>query len=535
MSEYSEKVRTRLKLTRQATQPFFAKVHRIRRLVAGDLDALVGSGATSAEDEGAKIKREYDSEFFDLLVEDIEEGRSNTLLQGIRTLALQTTHRFPEVEADDLEHEEAVLHSEYFRSRLGPPPWGCDAAREMRRCLYDYLSGGFGWDWIGIVKGRPVVRYVDTIDMLWDQAAPSNADIQWAGCTVRGPLRWWKKMYGRRMSVYDKITKDNPDQPVDLFYYYDIEEEGKHIIYLKTGDSEFHEKPLLEAKNPCYWSYGTETKPFLPFESMFFMELPSARLPIGLAEQTLPSQIALWRADKTLGAIVDCPAYYEYEKGALDSVETQKFEDGEVGSMIQRDSGKPPGIQHRALDLPQSLIDWRREHEQKMVGQLGANPYASGGPVEGTTFAAEVNAIQSESSLMAGTIAKDNADFWIRTLKKVLAKGSIYDEGDLVVRYDDINVLFDQNDPVKQYLRPDALLTIRESSMQFQDEKTRLMLARADLDLATSLATFFPNWLPEAAKNYLRARGEKNVKKFLEPPQQSMAPPGQTTPVAQTA
>lgn len=523
----------RVRETYKVSKPYFRKVNRLRRIVAGDREALEGWSA-SDDTEAENISHEHVGEFRPILVTDIEEGRSNKLLQAIRTLVLQTTYHFPEVEADDLETEDATLLREYFRQRLGPEPMGCGAITEMRRALYDYLIGGFGWVWVGIQNGKPIIRYVDTLDTLWDQAAPTLSDARWWSCTQRAPLKWWMDTFGKqkftKFLALEKSKHVREETPIDLQFYYDIEgTAGTFMVLHKSGEDDVDDDPIIKGSNPCIWTYGREKVPFLPSEPMFFMELPNTRHPIGIAEQMLPSQVAIWRADEAIQQIIACPAFYEVVEGSLDEAELQKFEDAEVGSVIRRKGDGAPIQQHQALEVPHALLNYRAFHEGEMQSQSGANPFASGEPLEGTNFAAEVHAIQGASGLMSGTIAKDNAEFWIRTLRKFLAKGAVYDNKYFTARFEDVTLEFDEANPINIYLQPHANLTIRENSMQFVDPQSKIMLAKADFDMAVAANMATQGMLMGAVlksyENYLRARGETNVSQFLQPTMPPAAAP----------
>ena len=514
-----ERVQQRLTLSEKSLAEYRRKIHSLREILAGNTDALLGRGTSADQTEG-DIKRSNMTEFTDIFVNKIEEGRDNRLMRAIRTLGQQTTYQFPEIEAEHLEYNEANLHSEYFRQRLGASPIGCDAVIHMRRALYDYASGGMGWVWIGMQAGKPVIRYVDTIDCKWDQQSSTIGEGLWWSTTMYRSLAAWEQMFGKgKFDKYIKEKNASPNTPIELEYYYDIEgKEGNWMVLFKTGNEDIDMEPVFKAKNPCSWNYGGQVVPFLPAECMFFMEMPSVRLPIGLMEQMLPSQMALWRVEESIQKILANPGHYEYEKGAYDAKELQAFEDGESGSFLEREANKPPMQEHPPMQIPPSHLQYKGDHSQELVAQSGADPYASGSPVEGTSYAAEVNAIKSASGLMAGTISKENADFWLRMIRKFIAKGAAYDEWPLIVRHEDVTLTFDESDPIKQYLRPDTKFTIREDSMQFVDQQTIVQQAMNDVNVAASVAQMFPNALKEAYKTYLRARKVNDIDKYLAPP-----------------
>lgn len=524
------KIIGRVESARDGLVEYRRKVHRLRRLVVGDVTAL--EDGNSERDLTEEKKRAHDRDFPSIMVKTIEEGRANKLLQAIRTLGMQTVYRFPEIEFEDLEHEESSVNAGYLKAVLSPPPRGCDAVRHMKWCLYDYLTGGLGFNWVTVdERGRPLIRAVDTLDMTWDLAAPTIADSRWMSCTVPGTLGEWELRFGSKpFAKYAAMRKnDDPDSLVDLEFYYDIEEGGRFVVFFKDGNEELNQKPVFASENPCFFEVDGQRMPFLPFECMMFMELPGAGLPVGIAEQMLPSQIALWRADKTLRDLVDMPSWWDVPEGAYDADEAKKILDCKTGTMVSRKKESQVGAELKsAPPLPQPLVDWRNQHEKELVAQGGVNPYASGAPVEGTNYAAEVNAIQGQAGLVAGTIGKDNADFWVRTLRKVLAKGKAYDSGPVTIEIDSVKSAFGENFPIGPYLTPFAEIVIHEDSMQFIPKEQRIAMAKDRLNVASLVGQFFPNAVKEEYRNYLLATGEKNVDKYLAPPdpmQMQMAPP----------
>lgn len=525
IAEQVERAKNRMDLAERGLDEYKDKIHRLRNLLAGNPDALIVKGGADDPSE-QEVKRAFTTKRPGIFVTDIDSGRDNELLRAIRTLVMQTSYHFPEIEFPDLDFEEATVHSEYLRQRLGEAPIGCDAVEVMQRALYDFLTGGFGWSWIGMQSAKPTIWHVDTLDCKWDQTAPTVRQARWWSTTFRSSLSAWQSMFGPR--AFDKyITskaaqKDAPDQPVELEYYYDIEgSEGTFLVLFRTGETDVDMTPVFRSKNPCFWDYAGQRVPFLPAESLFFMEIPSARFPISLVEQMLPSQIALWENSKTIRQIVDCPAYDEIEEGSLDAKQLQNFEDGEVGGYVIRKKGSTPIISHPARDIPNALLEWDNQNRQRITGQSGANPYASGAPVEGTNYAAEVNAIQNSAGLMAGTIAKLNAGFWIRTVRKFLAKGAAFDEWPLIVRYEKTDLKFDETDPIRTYLKPDTRIVIREDSMQFLDQQTKLAMAAKDVEIAASVG---PEALAESYKDYLKAGGKRDIEKYLPQAQPVPAP-----------
>jgi hypothetical protein len=525
------RVLSRLNSANIALHPYKQKIHKLRRVAAGD-HSLITEAPSRSRDASSGIVRPLETENFDILVQDIEEGKSNKMLQSLRTLALQTAYFFPEIEFEDLSPEESALAAQYCRIRMGAPPHGCNAKHHMRLALMEYILGGMGAVWTTMRDGLPVIQYVDTLDFKWDQTARFPQDMRWASCSVREPLWVWIERFGRApFKGFMAANGTNEDLPVELEYYFDVEgEKGNMFVMLKTGVGELDEKPIFKGPNPYVMPTPAGQNPFLPFETFFFLALPSVRLPVGLAEQMLPSHIALLRVEDFIDKIIKRgPPFYEVEKGSFESEELDKFEDGEIGTYLIREPGKSPVIQQRALEIPNSVLGWRSHHQDQMTAQSGANPYTSGTRVDDIQYAAEVHAINNNSSLVSGTIAKDNAEFWERTIRKYLATAALYDDNPVTLILSGVPIEFDSLDPVSTYLRPEARIIIREDSMRFSPTAERVAQAMQDLQVALQVAEVFPSALPHALENYLRARGEKHIGKWLEAaPQQQGAAPEQT-------
>lgn len=516
MKPTEETFRDRINAAARANEQYKKKVHRLRGLVAGD-NAVLSSTTSSDDYEGI---RPFEPEYADYLVTDVEAGRANKMFQAIRTLVNQVSYVFPDIEFSNVEPEEATLNAEYCRIRLGSEPTGCNARHHMRLALLDYLTGGMGWAFVGTdTDSRPLILNADTLDVEWDMSARIPQDIRWASCAFRNPRWYWEEMFSR--SALPHVNADTPDEPIELVFYYDVIGKGNWCIFQRIGGREgLHEKPVYKGSNPYYRVVGGEKLPTLPVESMYHLTLPSVRLPVGVAEAMTPQQIAIWESDRHIQRVINgAKAFYAVQKGALSPDNMAKFEAGEIGAIVEIEHGHQAPQYNPSGEVDRTTLEWRNQNEQELVAQSGANPYASGNKVDGVKYAAEVNAIQGASGLMAATVAKDNAEFWERVVRKVLEVGSAFDRAPFAARIDRVLVEFDEADSIRQYLRPDAELTIREQSMQFEPAEARIARAKAKLDVAMAMAKQFPGGVAQAYEEVLKAMGEKNISKYLDAPQ----------------
>lgn len=500
----------------QGLEQFRKKVYDLRRIVAGDLSPLTPAPVADEDNPQQTTQPQTLSEFCDFIVTYYHEGRSNKILQAIKTLLMQTSLNFPEIEFQDLSPNLAALNAQYCKVRLGESPLGCNARDHMRLALLDYMISGIGWVKVCVRNDQPVVMSCDSLDMTWDRSVRLPTDIRWASCRYREPLGTWVSMFGPQN--FKDLEGDvlATDHLVELEWYYDIEGPAGHWYVVRTDNQEI----VHRGTNPYWFEVNGQTQiPYLPYEPMYYMALPSHRVPIGIVEMMLPNQIALWEAEDNIRTTIQRGApFYQVAEGSLDPEEEKRFEDGDIGTLVKyRPNGTPiapvPGIQ-----VSSDLIRWRDMHNNELPGQSGANPYAAGAPVAGVSYAAEVNAIQGNAGLVAGNIAKDSSAFWQRATKKFLAAARLYDDQPIRLRVDQVDLYFNEQNPISQFVVPDAEIIVSETSMNFRPREQKILSAYNELKTALEVAQLFPKAPALAFERYLRAIGEQNVSDWLEQP-----------------
>jgi hypothetical protein len=252
---HEDRIRRRILATDQAQHQYKRKIHTLRRIVAGDVSAL--GGGSDSGDQNQEIARPYTPELGDILITDIEEGRSNQLLQNLRTLVLQTAYTFPDIEFEGIRPEESALNAEYVRQRLGPSPTGCDARHQLRLSLLDYLLGGVGASFAGFEVDRPVLRHIDTLDLTYDQTARVPQDMRWVALRSRQPMWFWVQMFGKNavQKAYGDYSKDDPafqDKPIETLWYWDIQgDKGTMQVSFGTPNG-LSDTPIMRSINPYY-------------------------------------------------------------------------------------------------------------------------------------------------------------------------------------------------------------------------------------------------------------------------------------------
>lgn len=512
--------------SRVASSAFFQryrrKIHNLRRLTAGDISALDGAGgASSQENEMSSRYKPGQTELYDLLVTDIEEGRSNKLLQSVRTLTLQVTMRQPEAAFEDLDTTVAAFNTLYLKQITEK----CSAEDVFKMGLVDYFIGGLGCFYVGLKDGSPCIDWVDALDVTWDLTAPTFNQIQFGSRVIRLPMYQWLEMFpGNKKLTQLRGNNEDEDIPVAVACYHDITKGSPNEAYfLLPGEgSQPTEEDLIERTSNQYVAVsGGTMKPCVPLVFMNYLNLPSVKNSTSMVEMMLPAQIALWESDRAIrDAMQVGKATREMEEGAYteDSLEAWKDDPNEI---LVRKPGKMPMAVSGSVDINSSTLQYRNNAESEVVAQSGVNPYASGGTVKGTEYAAEVNAIQGNAGLMAGAVAKDVADVWRKIYSRVLAVGAQFDDNPITLNYkaesDDLPLEFDENNPIKEYLQPNARIAVSEDNVAYKSKDQKIQSALADVELGAKLP-MFPQFLPMALEEYLRVRDKKNISAWLQPP-----------------
>ena len=353
--------------------------------------SALDEGSTSANPNDAPVSRimkENPHQFFDLLITDIEVGRSNDLLQAVRTFSQQVAYTRADIEIEGLDPMLSGINSMYIADR-----WKrCQAVDQSKRALIDYLSGGYGWAHMCLRDGYPVMEMVDTLRMVWDLTASIPALVEWAAVALDLPLWKWRKLFGEEGFL--DLKNASKDSPVEVTFYFDLgagDGEGTFCAWRTSNGEPVQEEPVKVGKNP----YHMGGKAVLPFRSMYYFSMPSVIFPVSVAELALPNQIAVWEGEKVAKDIIGRGSpFYEVEENAMDEDQRQRFEDGDIAAIVERKAGTGPVISHPAMEIPQSLDYWIQQNRKAIIGLTGMDPYANGQRVEGIKFAAESNAIQ---------------------------------------------------------------------------------------------------------------------------------------------
>lgn len=509
------------------------KIHRLRRLTVGDITALDegqgGRGPTSIEEQLSKLYRE-ESELYDVLVCDIQAGRENDLLWCVRNMALTVSMTHPAINFENLPNDMAAVQTEYFKTIAKRT----QTRLQIRRATLDYLIGGLGAVYYGMDGDKHVIEWCDILDVTWDLTATTFDQVTWVSRKVRQPLWKWKKFFNGDSKATNLLNQQaaegNEDTPITVSCYHDItgDEEGNEAYFLAVGDCPGIENMLGRDTNP-YGEYSAGTRrTAVPIVFMHALEFPSCKIPMSMVESMLSSQVGVWESDDELRTHIKVAgAYREAEAGTYTPESLEDWKNGERGAVLIRNPGKPPMTPGPGLPLDQNLYKYRQDKKQQLMTQSGVNPYQSGASQD-VDYAAETNAIQAQAGLVSGAIGKDAAEFWQTGSGRVLANGKDFDESEYsfsMMEGDKQYILrFDSQNPIGEFLYPDADGVVSEDSILFQSMSEKLKLAIADVDFATKMAGQFPGLLGWAAEQYLRARKVKDITRLLAPPQAMQDP-----------
>lgn len=519
--------------TRVYSIRWYRLIHALRCLVAGDVAPLLqaqiaatdsgrsGQQRVTGMDSPHEDDRQF-SELYDIFVTALQEGRSNDLLKATKTLMMQVAFSVPDIDVEDGEKIESLAIQAYLSKRLGQKPVGCDAGMHMRKSFVDYMCGGIGWSQVALDEsGRPVIQYLDALDVIHDLSTDMPQDLHWYAHVCRKPGYRWVQMYGEKAFATELKKGDWLERPVTLTYYYDIDgETGNYAVFKGEFPSE---SDLVDSgPNPFYTIIDNVRKPFLNADPCVFMVLPSVRYPVGILQNMVPHQMAIWASERYMRDVLERGApFHEVQKGALDAKSLAAFKDGTLGSIIEVQVQN--GITtHEAMDVPQSVSIYSQYNRDEIQSASGVDPFATGDADQNFNFASEVNAVASRADLTAHHMTKDHCNHWQRTLKKYLATAALYDDAPVELNIDGTRMQFDEKMPINMFLRPDAEILVSEDSTRYMSQAERFQRATAVLNVVAPFASQFPNGPSKALEGVLRAAGIKDIAGWLKPPDSPM-------------
>lgn len=536
-------------------KPFWRKVHTLRAFVLGDYHK--GGSVGTQNDEY------YDTERYSwrdgmgrIFSKTVEVGRSNQIYRAVRTVVQQTSYRRPAFDFPDAPPDVSSIMGLYLNQVMGPKPLGCDARVAHQLKLADFVIGGQGASWQTMMLGKPVTRYVDTLNVLYDPNEEYRTDMGWVAVIVVMTMSQWEREYPGFRKRYAKAAHDdgktdvggtnaNPDglggdeaevkeamgeRSVPVAFYYDTEGEAGHFAMFPVMGGEILEEPIFPMEdNPHKFWTGASFEPFLPVDIMFSSHLPGTGYPISFVELMAPLQVELNRIQDAISVMASNLPFVTAEEGAYSEAELQKLSNRKANEVIFNKPNKPPAQVVSTPELSATALQRLNTIEQQLTAASGVNPYSSGDKVEGISYATEVKAIQAESGLTKSTIAAECAMSWSRVASQMIANGHQYDFTHREIHYDDLILEFGPENPIGDYLLLDVAPVVDEDRIVYEGPEDRVARSLKQFEYAmqaVQTGIIPPNTLIHAYTGVLEAFGEKNTSRHFEAPQAApqMAP-----------
>lgn len=510
-------------------QGYRDRVYKLRQIIGGDMSPIGGMGGGHegfATPEHRAQNSSHGVREYSPIVENVTEiGRTNKIQRELRTLLLQTNFRAPEYEFPDLNPEEASFMSEYLRARMGPPPHGFDAMPAFQMAELDYLVGGMGFPGITLAYGYPAVSWFDSMDVIWDQATPSAANIEWVCMKERRPAYYWSGAFGEA-KLREHFPNMVPDSIIELYFYYDLggekyggRDEGTFAVFVGGGDNSGGVKPdpIHKEVNPFFYrdENTQEQTAFLPVEPLVFSLWPGVRYAEGLARGMLANQLAIWRGEAEEREIVEEGRPFRViDIDAFDEDSLDEFLNG-GGTMLKLKTGKRLADvlqQYPGQEIPDSVREYISRHDRELTGMSGVNAYASGAPIDDVKFASEVAAIQGASGVVAAKVARDMRQAHEGIAAKFIAASAIYEDRPISFRLDGRQFEFD-NDvlPIRAFLRTDARPVVNEDGLQHASRAERLNMSASAIATLAPMFASYPALGSKLAERYLRDLGVRDI------------------------
>jgi hypothetical protein len=320
----------------------------------------------------------------------------------------------------------------------------------------------------------------------------------------------------RGLKAADEKEADILHKTVVLICYYDnYGPQGTHALY-DPGSRE-----VLVVEPSMYVSdiNGNE-RPYTPVTMSAALHIPGVLTPTTIAELILPVQAGLSGIQTALNRYTKRSPFLDVELDAYHPDTIEAIRRGEDIPLAIRNPGSPPAEMRGYVEIPPALISAHELYRQQMTQLSGANPYASGGVVQGIQYAAEVNAIQQQGALVATIVGSDHAQHWAQTIRLMLMLGERYHVAPFRLRVQDVEYEFGPEAPIGLVLATDANFTVREETLSASAQQINLQKALTVLQATMQVATSGvvpPNAITAAYTDVLQAAGVRDVRRFLEP------------------
>ncbi|MFA7347347.1 MAG: hypothetical protein WCZ86_06275 [Desulfurivibrionaceae bacterium] len=490
------------------------------------------------------------------------KGVINRLEQSLGIVLQQIAFKAPDPQVTGGDGPMVVAAiEEYLKDCIGDQVNNSDAIAETNASCRDFLVYGVCGTLVAIVNGKPGLRSVDPVrEMLWDPDAKEPRFSEWIAHVENSTWPELKKNYaedggglieGTITETYDALRVSIEGSGV-AGTHADTDYHGAKVITLNVYDELGNLTVLI--KNLATTGGSAEgwgvlfhgpsdfvhtdkhgfVRKFLPVRVTNDEKWQWASGPTSPALRVSPFQSALSRVDRAWEEISanNRGGWFVrpegYAPGAVDD-----FMKGRRGHLIaESDEAQPPVWLQGAV--PEEADIMLKDHlEMAMAKASGADPYASGGKVEGIKYAAEVNQISRSSGIATSGISSRWAEHWRKLFWTIIAVGRQFDKRELTIAIGGSarmriapGMIENGTGTVSDILDPTVDITVAEESMRFRSKDEQLQFAGVMLDKALQLAAYFPNSLKLCYENWLSVAGMKDITAHLAPPAPVMAPVG---------
>lgn len=493
-------VEERISLAERALDVHKNKMNRLRQ-------TLFGAGVGVSLDPAAQVYGEADA-YGDVFVDRFDDGRSNRILKSLKILIQKITFTAPVVAVHSVDDALALLNSSYLQNVIART----NAQKAVELALWDSLVVGRGIVFVGFEEDH-VIEFVDFRDALYTLCQNNDESMYWFARRVKMSAYKAEKLFGEMIARL-LPANTHADEVICLLDYYDVEENERRIYFLGG-----HHSLAPSADMMVYKGESPYTTPPVCFIDA--LKPPGVRMPIGVVEMVLPNQVAKWEAERVEKEIIRRTVpFYTARKNALTADQRALFEDGEVASIVEVESGDPASAihLHSMGNVSPSFMNYSAEQINEILQHSGVEPYSAGGRMEGVAFASEVTAIIANAGLTSAWMSKKQAALWEEILQKALANGARYDVHPFETELDGEKIVFDELNPISDYIATEGKVIVSEDMMSFKPRNEQVMEALQALNVSIGLAQYFPNALLVDFKKYLAARGVKNVNEYLSAP-----------------
>jgi len=432
-------------------------MYKLRRVVAGDYTAIGGDKVGVKYDDISQITKV--SKMYPTFRPAIyEEGVGNHLYEWLKILVMQTVLQNPQIDFPDLEESHSKIREGYLHERLGKNSWTI----HQEKMIFHFLIDGIGWMKLGLFNDIPVVRSVDSIDLLWDIHADLPNETTFMAQELRLKIDTARKLLGQ--AAIDKLPQgqhdDTDEDVVRVIEYWDVE-----TLAYTTVDSF---TVIKKMESPF--------RGFIPYVAMYGPIIPSTIYPLPHIVSVIGAQTAHSKLQRSINALASkLKPEVIVDPAAFTPESFRMWQDNpdDLTVLIRDRSYKSDTDPIRFIQPPRVTSDvlaLKADLESEIVRHMGVNPFAAGAPID-SNFATEVAEIASRSGLNASFISGKLANMFGDIFRKLVRIGFKHDEEPYQTRMDGELITFEGPFSIAPLLEDDVICLVRPGSFETEEMK----------------------------------------------------------------